>query len=63
MNLFRHMTVNAKLWTGVLAIVLALGAMLSFTGTRSSALTKEADEVLGRMSDKTVIATEWAGMT
>ena len=63
MNLFRHMTVNAKLWTGVLAIVLALGAMLSFTGARSSALTQEADEVLGRMSEKTVIATEWAGLT
>ncbi len=63
MNLFRHMTVNAKLWAGVLAIVLALGAMLSFTGTRSSALTREADVVLGRMSDKTVIATEWAGLT
>ena len=63
MNLFRNMTVNAKLWTGVLAIVLALGAMLSFTGARSSALTQKADEVLGRMSDKTVIATEWAGLT
>jgi len=63
MNLFRNMTVNAKLWTGVLAIVLALGAMLSFTGARSGALTREADEVLGRMSEKTVIATEWAGLT
>lgn len=63
MSFFRHMTVNAKLWAGVLAIVVALGAMLAFTGARSSALTREADEVLGRMSDKTLIATEWAGLT
>lgn len=63
MKLFRNMTVSAKLWAGVLAIVLALGAVLMYTGARSGALTHESDEVLGRMSEKTLIATEWAGLT
>jgi methyl-accepting chemotaxis protein len=63
MNLFRHLSVGAKLWAGVIAIIVALFVVVATAGARSSSLNEESERVLSALAAKTTIATEWAGLT
>ncbi|MGE0099443.1 MAG: methyl-accepting chemotaxis protein [Hydrogenophaga sp.] len=63
MNFFRHLSVGAKLWAGVIAIIVALFVVVATAGSRSSSLNEESERVLSALAAKTTIATEWAGLT
>ncbi|MBL0918496.1 MAG: HAMP domain-containing protein [Hydrogenophaga sp.] len=59
----RNMSVGAKLWSGVVLIILALLATVATAGLRSAHLTEESEKVLSALSTKTALAIEWAGLT
>jgi methyl-accepting chemotaxis protein len=63
MNLFRNLSVGARLWVGVIAIIVALFAVVATAGARSASLNAESERVLSALAHKTTIATEWAGLT
>ncbi|MBX3608776.1 MAG: HAMP domain-containing protein [Hydrogenophaga sp.] len=63
MNLLRNMSVGAKLWTGVVLIILALLGTVATAGARSSKLNEESARTLTMLSEKTALAVEWAGIT
>ena len=63
MNFFRHLSVGARLWAGVIAIIVALFVVVATAGSRSSSLNEESERVLSALAAKTTIATEWAGLT
>ncbi|MBA4211483.1 MAG: methyl-accepting chemotaxis protein [Polaromonas sp.] len=63
MNLFRNLSVGARLWAGVIAIIVALFVVVATAGARSAALNTESERVLSALAHKTTIATEWAGLT
>jgi len=63
MNLLRNLSVGARLWLGVIAIIVALFAVVATAGARSAALNAESERVLSALAHKTTIATEWAGLT
>lgn len=57
-----NLTVGAKLWLGVVAIIVALATVLAVTSVRSGRLTQESEAALTQMSSKLEAATRWAGM-
>ena len=63
MNLFRNLSVGARLWTGVIAIIVALFVVVATAGARSAALNHESETVLSALAHKTTLATQWAGLT
>ena len=63
MNLFRNLSVGARLWVGVIAIIVALFVVVATAGARSASLNAESERVLSALAHKTTIATEWAGLT
>ncbi len=63
MNLFRNLSVGARLWAGVIAIIVALFVVVATAGARSAQLNSESERVLSALAHKTTIATEWAGLT
>ncbi|MFW2355255.1 methyl-accepting chemotaxis protein [Hydrogenophaga sp.] len=63
MNLFRNLSVGARLWVGVIAIIVALFVVVATAGARSASLNAESERVLAALAHKTTIATEWAGLT
>ena len=63
MNLFRNLSVGARLWAGVIAIIVALFVVVATAGARSASLNTESERVLSALAHKTTIATEWAGLT
>ena len=63
MNFFRHLSVGARLWAGVIAIIVALFVVVATAGARSSSLNAESERVLSDLAAKTTIATQWAGLT
>ena len=63
MNLFRNLSVGARLWAGVIAIIVALFVVVATAGARSASLNAESERVLSALAHKTTIATEWAGLT
>jgi methyl-accepting chemotaxis protein len=63
MNILRNMSVGAKLWSGVVLIILALLATVATAGLRSARLNEESEKVLSALSTKTALAIEWAGLT
>ena len=63
MNLFRNLSVGARLWVGVMAIIVALFAVVATAGARSASLNTASEKVLSALAHKTTIATEWAGLT
>ena len=63
MNFLRHLSVGARLWAGVIAIIVALFVVVATAGARSSSLNAESERVLSDLAAKTTIATQWAGLT
>ena len=63
MHFFRSLSVGARLWAGVIAIILALFVVVATAGSRSAMLNKESEQVLSALAHKTTIATQWAGLT
>ena len=63
MNLFSNLSVGARLWVGVIAIIVALFVVVATAGARSASLNAESERVLSALAHKTTIATEWAGLT
>jgi methyl-accepting chemotaxis protein len=63
MNFFRNLSVGAKLWAGVIAIIVALFVVVATAGARSAQLNEASERVLSALAHKTTIATEWAGLT
>ena len=63
MNFFRNLSVGAKLWAGVIAIIVALFVVVATAGARSAPLNEATERVLSALAHKTTIATEWAGLT
>ena len=63
MNLFRNLSVGAKLWAGVIAIIVALFVVVGTAGARSTQLNKASEQALAKLAEKTAIATEWAALT
>ncbi|GAB3193357.1 methyl-accepting chemotaxis protein [Hydrogenophaga aquatica] len=63
MAFFHRLTVGAKLWIGVVSIVVALAALLASTAMNSARLTAESEAVFQKMSEKVQLATRWAGLT
>ncbi|AOF87778.1 methyl-accepting chemotaxis (MCP) signaling domain protein [Hydrogenophaga sp. RAC07] len=63
MKLFRNLSVGARLWVGVIAIIVALFVVVATAGARSASLNAESERVLSALAHKTTIATEWAGLT
>ena len=56
------LSVGAKLWLGVVAIMVALATVLVVTSVRSGRLTQESEAALTQMSSKLEAATRWAGL-
>ena len=63
MNLLRNLSVGARLWVGVIAIIVALFVVVATAGARSAMLNKDSEQVLSALAHKTTIATQWAGLT
>ena len=63
MNFFRNLSVGARLWAGVIAIIVALFVVVATAGARSAMLNKDSEQVLSALAHKTTIATQWAGLT
>jgi methyl-accepting chemotaxis protein len=63
MNILRNMSVGAKLWSGVVLIILALLATVATAGLRSARLNEASEKTLTAQSTKTALAIEWAGLT
>jgi methyl-accepting chemotaxis protein len=63
MNFFRNLSVGAKLWAGVIAIIVALFVVVGTAGSRSTQLNETSEKTLARLAEKTMIASEWAALT
>ena len=63
MNFFRNLSVGARLWAGVIAIIVALFVVVATAGARSAMLNQQSEQVLSALAHKTTIATQWAGLT
>ena len=63
MTFFRNLSVGAKLWAGVIAIIAALFLVVGTAGMRSSTLNETSELALAKLDEKTEIATEWASLT
>ncbi|RJP65429.1 MAG: HAMP domain-containing protein [Comamonadaceae bacterium] len=63
MNFFRNLSVGAKLWAGVIAIIVALFVVVGTAGSRSAKLNEMSEKTLGALAEKAAIASEWAAQT
>jgi methyl-accepting chemotaxis protein len=63
MNFFRNLSVGAKLWAGVIAIIFALFVVVGTAGSRSAKLNEMSEKTLGTLAEKAAIASEWAAQT
>ncbi|WP_332751485.1 methyl-accepting chemotaxis protein [Hydrogenophaga sp.] len=63
MNFFRNLSVGARLWAGVIAIIVALFVVVGTAGSRSTQLNKTSEQTLAKLAEKTTIASEWAALT
>ncbi|WP_137916963.1 methyl-accepting chemotaxis protein [Hydrogenophaga sp. 2FB] len=63
MTFFRNLSVGAKLWAGVIAIIVALFVVVGTAGSRSTALNEASEQALSRLAEKFTIAAEWAALT
>jgi methyl-accepting chemotaxis protein len=63
MNFFRNLSVGAKLWTGVIGIIVALFIVVGTAGSRSTQLNETSEKTLARLAEKTTLASDWAALT
>ena len=63
MNFFRNLSVGARLWAGVIAIIVALFVVVGTAGSRSTQLNKTSELALAKLAEKTTLASEWAALT
>ncbi|QHE86559.1 methyl-accepting chemotaxis protein [Hydrogenophaga sp. BPS33] len=63
MTFFRNLSVGAKLWAGVVAIIAALFIVVGTAGMRSAELNESSERAMALLNEKTEIATQWAGLT
>jgi methyl-accepting chemotaxis protein len=63
MTSVRSLSVAAKLWLGVAAIVISLAGVIVFAAGNSTRVNIESEAVLGTMSEKVQLSLRWAGLT
>ena len=59
----RLASVAAKLWIGVIAVVIGLAGVIALAALTSRQLTRESEAALATMNEKVQLATRWAGLT
>ncbi|MBT9463635.1 methyl-accepting chemotaxis protein [Hydrogenophaga sp.] len=63
MNFFRNLSVGAKLWAGVIVIIVGQFVVVGTAGSRSTQLNKTSEQTLAKLAEKTTLASEWAALT